>query len=473
MSLRFLADQPLRPDKNQSEPVLIAGFVVANRFSKMKKALHPDPRPSFLPRGTILQGRYRVIRRLGSGGMGAVYEASDRRLNITVALKESFSTDRRLRRQFAREARLLAKLNHLALPRVTDYFTESNRAFLVMQFIPGPDLADIITRKRGPFPRQDVVAWADQLLDALVYLHSPDRQIVHRDIKPHNLKITAGGQIALLDFGLAKSEGTESSFNSRRSVFGFTRRYSPPEQIQDLGTTPRSDLYALGATLYHLFTGVKPPDAMTRATALAEGKLDPLRPAHEVYSEVGPDIATVLNRAMALNPDDRCGSAEEFRDALLRVDYSRWAVANEFALAVPPQSVNTVSVVTTMAPKAEPRRIVVDNFFEHNSVFKVENVEKEDWLLPEPSRAPTLAVAIFGLMLFFYLGIRYDMAGWVLTALSPDEAKKESVMTASDKPSDQNKTYRFDPKSIRKRIIAGASREPNRRSEKSKRNRRN
>src|ERR1700752_404257 len=183
----------------------------------MKKAFHPDARPSFLPRGTVLQGRYRLVKRLGSGGMGAVYEAVDRRLNITVALKESFAADQRLRRQFAREARLLAKLNHPALPRVTDYFHESNRAFLVMQFIPGPDLAEIITRKRGPFPRQEVVGWADQILNALVYLHSPEWQIVHRDIKPHNLKITAGNHIALLDFGLAKSETSEASGNSRRS----------------------------------------------------------------------------------------------------------------------------------------------------------------------------------------------------------------------------------------------------------------
>src|ERR1043166_1290906 len=353
----------------------------------MKKPLQPDSRPSFLPRYTTLQSRYRIVRRLGSGGMGAVYEAIDRRLNITVALKESFASDHRLRRQFAREARMLAKLNHAALPRVTDYFTESNRVFLVMQFIPGPDLAEIISRKRGPFPRQEVITWAEQILDALIYLHSPEHQIFHRDIKPHNLKIRAGGQIALLDFGLAKSDMTESSVNSRRSVFGFSRRYSPPEQIQDLGTTPRSDIYSLGATLYHLFTGVKPPDAMTRATVLADGQPDPLRPAHEVYSEVGPDIAVVLNRAMALNPDDRCGSAEEFRDALLRVDYSRWAVANEFALAIPPQPVNTVSVSTTVAAvkqqRPEPRKIVIDNLFSNNSVFNAESAAWQSPLLPE------------------------------------------------------------------------------------------
>jgi serine/threonine protein kinase len=445
----------------------------------MKKGLHPDARPSFLARGTMLQGRYRIVKRLGSGGMGAVYEAVDRRLNITVAVKETFSADQRLRRQFGREARMLAKLNHPALPRVTDYFTESNRAFLVMQFIPGPDLAEIVTRKRGPFPRREVLAWADQVLGALVYLHAPERQIVHRDIKPHNLKVTSSGQIALLDFGLAKSDTTESSLNSRRSVFGFTRRYSPPEQIQDLGTTPRSDIYALGATLYHLFTGVKPPDAITRATELADGKPDPLRPAHLVYSEVGTEIATILNRAMALNPDDRCGCAEEFRDALLRVDYSRWAVANEFALAVPPQTVNTVSVSTTMTAAAKPplkptQRIVVDNLpkptvvdnvFKHNSVFQA--AEKADGLLAEPSRAPAFAVAIFAFMLLSFVGIRYNVGEWLLGD-SADEAKKESVLTASEKPPEQTKTYRPEPRSA-KRSVAGKSRETPRRNERPRR----
>jgi len=442
----------------------------------MKKGLHPDARPSFLARGTMLQGRYRIVKRLGSGGMGAVYEAVDRRLNITVAVKETFSADQRLRRQFGREARMLAKLNHPALPRVTDYFTESNRAFLVMQFIPGPDLAEIVTRKRGPFPRREVLAWADQVLAALVYLHAPERQIVHRDIKPHNLKVMSSGQIALLDFGLAKSDTTESSVNSRRSIFGFTRRYSPPEQIQDLGTTPRSDIYALGATLYHLFTGVKPPDAITRATALADGKPDPLRPGHLVYSEVGPEIATILNRSMALNPDDRYGSAEEFRDALLRVDYSRWAVANEFALAIPPQTVNTVSVSTTMTAPAKlkqrivvdnlPKPNVVDNVFKHNSVFQA--AEKADGLLPEPSRAPAFAVAIFAFMLLSFVGIRYNVGEWLLGD-SADEAKKESVLTASEKPPEQSKTYRSDNRSIKRSASARMSRETPRRNERPRR----
>jgi serine/threonine protein kinase len=269
----------------------------------------------------VLQGRYRIVRQLGAGGMGAVYEALDERLQVTVAIKETFAVDDRLRRQFEREARLLAHLSHPALPRVSDYFTENGRAFLVMQFIAGDDLAQIISAQPGPFPRAQVFAWADQLLDALIYLHTRARQIVHRDIKPHNLKLTSNGQIALLDFGLAKTHAAadQSTTQSYVSVFGFTRRYSPLEQIQDQGTSPQSDIYALGATLYHLLTGTKPPDALTRAAALAGSRPDPLIPANEIQSIVGAELAAVLNKAMALNAGDRFESAIQFRDALRQI----------------------------------------------------------------------------------------------------------------------------------------------------------
>src|SRR5216684_6763974 len=198
-----------------------------------------DSRLPMLQPGAILQDRYRVIRPLGKGGMGAVYEAIDQRLDAIVALKETFSIDERLRRQFEQEARLLAGLNHPALPRVSDYFTEGDRAFLVMQFISGADLAAIIATQPGPFPRNQVIAWADQLLDALIFLQTRDRQIIHRDIKPHNLKLTSTAQIALLDFGLAKAQTADvSGADSGTSIFGYTRRYSPLEQMQDQGTTP-------------------------------------------------------------------------------------------------------------------------------------------------------------------------------------------------------------------------------------------
>ena len=281
-----------------------------SQFSETKSRLTPD---------TILQSRYRVLRHLGNGGMGAVYQAVDLRLGHIVALKQTLTADVELWKHFEQEARLLAQLNHPVLPRVTDYFTEGNRAFFVMQFIDGLDLAEIIAQQPGPFPQKAVIAWADQLLDALIYLHSHARQIIHRDIKPHNLKVTPTGQIALLDFGLAKSGGLNSHLESSHSVFGYTPRYAPLEQIQDLGTSPRSDIYALGATLYHLLTGIKPPDALTRAAALISAKSNPLRPANEINSAVGPELAAILSKAMAQNPDERYTSALEFREALRRV----------------------------------------------------------------------------------------------------------------------------------------------------------
>lgn len=268
--------------------------------------------------GAILQDRYRVTRELGAGGMGAVYEAVDQRLEATVALKETLSTDDRLRRQFEQEARLLAQLHHPCLPRVSDYFSESGRAFLVMQFISGPDLAQTLLQQPAPFPRNQVIAWADQLLDALIYLHERDRQIIHRDIKPHNLKLMPNGRVALLDFGLAKTHAADqSTTNSSNSIFGYTRRYSPPEQIRDLGTTPQSDIYALGATLYHLLTGVKPPDSLERAAAVANSEPDPL--ALTLAKGVDSELSALLNKAMALHAPERFKTAREFREALGRV----------------------------------------------------------------------------------------------------------------------------------------------------------
>ena len=266
---------------------------------------------------TVLQSRYRIVRQLGQGGMGAVFEALDERLDTTVALKETFFADERLRKQFEREARLLARLHHPALPRVSDHFSEAEGQFLVMQYIGGEDLAVMIERRRGPFPEQQVLSWADQLLDALDYLHTQDPQIIHRDIKPQNLKLTSRGQIILLDFGLAKGQASEvSRVTTSASIFGYTPNYAPLEQVQGLGTDPRSDIYALSATLYHLLTGVKPPDALTRAAAIVNGQPDPLLPANEVNPAISENTAAVLAKAMSQNREHRFASAVSMRKAL-------------------------------------------------------------------------------------------------------------------------------------------------------------
>src|SRR6266496_4797207 len=180
---------------------------------------------------TVLQNRYRIIRLLGQGGMGAVYEALDQRLDTTVALKETLFADERLRKQFEREARLLARLHHPALPRVSDHFPEGDGQFLIMQYIGGEDLAEMVAQRRGPFPPDQVLTWADQLLDALDYLHTQEPPIIHRDIKPQNLKLTPRGEIILLDFGLAKGTfALQSQTASTKSVYGYTPQYAPLEQ---------------------------------------------------------------------------------------------------------------------------------------------------------------------------------------------------------------------------------------------------
>ena len=266
---------------------------------------------------TILQTRYRIVRSIGQGGMGAVYMATDLRLRSTVALKETLFHDEKLRRAFEHEAELLANLHHPALPSVSDHFIEGEGQFLVMQFIQGEDLFELLKEKNGPFPVDEVLTCADQLLDALDYLHTQDPQVIHRDIKPQNLKLTARGQIILLDFGLAKGTPLQvSRVTTSGSIFGYTPNYAPLEQIHGTGTDARSDLYSLAATLYALLTGGPPPDALSRATALVGEQQDPLRPASEFNPRVPSAVADVLMRAMTQNKTQRFASANEMRRAL-------------------------------------------------------------------------------------------------------------------------------------------------------------
>lgn len=266
---------------------------------------------------TLLQNRYRIVSHLGQGGMGAVYVATDERFGSTVALKETFFRDATMLRAFEREARLLNRLRHPALPRVSDHFAEGDGQFLVMEFIAGEDLSAMLARRSAPFPVKDVLTWADELLDALDYLHAQEPPVVHRDIKPQNLKLTPRGQIILLDFGLAKGAPSQAS-QPTASVYGYSRNYAPIEQIQGTGTDTRSDFYSLGATLYHLMTAAPPADAITRAMAVLNAHDDPLRPANEVNPQVPPTVADALSRAMQQTAAARPQTAAEMRDELRR-----------------------------------------------------------------------------------------------------------------------------------------------------------
>ena len=268
-----------------------------------------------LTAGTILQNRYRVLRELGHGGMGTVYEALDQRINCLVALKEtSAGNENEARRAFEREASLLGNLRHSGLPKVMDYFSEGDADFLIMEFIPGHDLANLLESRGTPFPQDQVLFWADEILKVLEYLHGQEPPILHRDIKPANLKLTTRGEIFLLDFGLAKgTAGQMQTLATSRSVYGYTPVYASLEQILGQGTDPRSDLYSVGATLYHLLTSVVPADAPKRFSLIEDEQPDPLQPIEKINAECTPSVAAIIHQAMAINRRQRPGSAGEMR----------------------------------------------------------------------------------------------------------------------------------------------------------------
>jgi len=205
--------------------------------------------------GTMLQNRYRIVSMLGQGGMGAVYRAWDTRLNIPVALKEMTPQPgldpnmlTQLRQQFQQEAAVLARLSHPHLVHVTDFFAEWGNTYLVMDFVEGENLADRIMRQ-GPLSEAQVLAWANQLLDALAYCHS--QGVLHRDVKPQNVIIRPNGQAILVDFGLVKLWDPHDP-RTKTAMRGMgTPEYAPPEQYDVAAghTDPRSDVYSLGATI--------------------------------------------------------------------------------------------------------------------------------------------------------------------------------------------------------------------------------
>lgn len=278
--------------------------------------------------GVTLRGRYEIQELVGQGGMGAVYRANDRRLDGRVcAVKEVLpilaetSTSQeeleQLAEQFRVEASILARLDHPNLPKVSDYFSVEGREYLVMDFVEGRDLQEILheaQRMNEPLKEDVVLHWAVQLLDALDYMHTQDPQVIHRDIKPSNVKVTMRGTVKLVDFGLAKV--VQPSDNRTVTVVQGrgTVAYTPLEQYGgDTGFTgARSDLYAVGATLYHLLGGQPPVDAKERF--LRPGALIELR---KLNPAVSPRVERAIFRALSMHPNERPTNARELRELLV------------------------------------------------------------------------------------------------------------------------------------------------------------
>jgi len=269
---------------------------------------------------TMVQSRYLVVQPIGKGGMGEVYLAVDQRLGSAVALKRTkFDADSPLAGAFEREARILARLRHPVLPKVSDHFADPDGQFLVMEHISGDDLDKRLSTANKPFPVSWVMFWADQLLDALNYLHSHNPPIIHRDIKPQNLKLTDDNHIILLDFGLSKDFETGSKeAPAAGSVVGYSPHFASMEQVRGTGTDARSDLYSLSATLYQLLSNTVPPDSLTRAEAILGGENDPLPPLSVINPEVTKAISDVILMGMSVRQDQRWASAAEMQKALRR-----------------------------------------------------------------------------------------------------------------------------------------------------------
>ncbi len=280
--------------------------------------------PTPLKPTEVLRGRYKIRRTIGQGGMGSIYLADDLRLEGRLCALKEVEHDRSLppevikqtRDQFQREATVLARLDHPNLPKVSDFFSIGGRDYLVMDFVPGKDLRTLMheSRQNGAFlPEREVLAWANQLADALIYLHSQKPPILHRDIKPSNLKLTPSGLVKLVDFGLVKILASDEMTVTILQGRG-TALYTPLEQYGgDTGHTDvRSDIYAFGATLYHLLTNHPPVEARERF--LHPDSLTPPR-------QLNPNISQRTERAilwgMSLHPDERPQDVEAFQEALL------------------------------------------------------------------------------------------------------------------------------------------------------------
>lgn len=258
--------------------------------------------------GQVLQDRYRIEALLGQGGMGAVYSAIDLRFSAPVAIKENLETTGEAQRQFSREAALLHQLRHPNLPRVSDHFIIPEQGqYLVMDYIAGEDLNQVLMRL-GRVPEAQAIAWIQQVLGALDYLHG--QNIIHRDVKPANVKITPGGRVYLVDFGLAKvfDPGQRTTMGARAVTPGF----APPEQYGQGRTDARSDLYSVGATLYALLTGQVPADALESMIGQKE-----LVPPRQLNPDISTGIEAAILRAMQVRPTDRLQSVAELRAALL------------------------------------------------------------------------------------------------------------------------------------------------------------
>ena len=323
-----------------------------------QKFVSQDPDKSYLSPGDVIASRYEIIAFLQKGGMGAVYKAEDRRLSKICAVKELINTsfDKKEKElavmRFEREAKILSELSHTNLPRVIDYFTIGDRHYLAMDFIDGTDLSDLLERPAGSegFSEEEVADWALQICDVLIYLHSRNPPVVYRDIKPSNIMLReSDGKLMLIDFGIARTIASKDDRSLTKTAIG-TMGYMAPEQYRG-GAEVRSDIYSLGATMYHLLTGKSPLPFN-------------IRPLDSIRSDISNQLNAVVMTAVRMKRSERFQSAEEMKRAIM----------GNLKLKVPvTEEVAQVDMLINQLESSEPdlRYIVlraVENYVDNNKV---------------------------------------------------------------------------------------------------------
>jgi ABC-type branched-subunit amino acid transport system substrate-binding protein/serine/threonine protein kinase len=300
----FKGDPTTLLGPNSTTPSTAAAAAVAQQPSDY------PPTNGLLPANTILQDRYRITQLLGQGGMGAVYLAQDTRFSSkTCVIKEMLDhfNDPEQRAQatesFHREADMLAQMKHVGIPEVFDRFTESNRHYLVMEYINGTDLEQRLIDNGGPFTEKEVIAWCIQCCDVLSYLHHQKPPIIYRDMKPANVITTNWGKVYLVDFGIARF------FNpvSRGTMIG-TQGYAPPEQYRGQ-VEPRSDLYALGATMHYLLTGRDPQNEPPFS----------FPPVKSLNPDISDEMEMLILKALDPEVENRYASADAMLGQLMAI----------------------------------------------------------------------------------------------------------------------------------------------------------
>jgi serine/threonine protein kinase len=397
-----------------------------------------------LTNGKKLDGRYILREEIGSGGFGAVYRATDTRFsgNNQVAIKQIPLNNAEAATAFRHEANLLYNLSHPNLPKVTNCFQEDGASFIVMEYISGDDLSESL-KKGKRYGVAESLEITDAVLDALEYLHS--FTIFHRDIKPHNIKISGNGKIYLLDFGTAKGSFDETTLpRIGQSITGFTPFYAPLEQVLRVDpnsylllksletprleefisrkTDERSDIYSLGATVYHLLTGYSPEKATatTRAFSLWSGNPDPLPSCQIVNPEIPERLAQIVHRCLEIEPEKRFQTAAELRRELKNPSPTNSSpkVSEQMTVALPADARNRLNAesISTRAANLKSEPIArfsfeVENEAERETDLRpIEDLSGERRKLKQAKPKSKMPLYLGLLVLSVVLGV---LAGWL------------------------------------------------------------